>query len=86
MEKFLAMDDAAANWHSYHFNDTLLLHTTYWMLWRGKLQGALNDNQLQGTACIFCTAPIPDIAQGIIEYMAGYTVAFCPHPCHIQFE
>gem|GEM_PF-4812457 len=63
MQLLLAMDDAAAEWYAYHFHDTLFLNDTSWIYWHVRLQQILNDDQLQGRACAFCSAALPDLEQ-----------------------
>jgi hypothetical protein len=54
MQLLFAMDDAAANWYSYHFHDTLFLNDTAWVYWHIRLQELLSEDQLQGRTCAFC--------------------------------
>lgn len=92
-----AMDDAAANWYSYHFHDTLFLNDTFWVYWHIKLQEMLSEDQLLGKACAFCgsfgavdNSPSPSSVRKRkdmhIEHIAGYTIACCKEPCHIAVD
>ena len=54
MQLLLTMDDAAAEWYSYHFHDTLFLNDTAWVYWHTRLKQLLTEDQLQGRACAFC--------------------------------
>ncbi len=67
MQLLLAMDDAAANWYSYHFHDTLFLNDTSWTYWHVKLTEFLSEDQLHGRACAFCERQVHNEAAGALE-------------------
>jgi len=80
MQLRLAMDDAAADWYSYHFHDTLFLNDTAWVYWHVRLQQLLTEDQLQGRACALCGALLPVLEQNTSYLGSRFAKGARGHP------
>ncbi len=73
------IDNAAADWWQYHFDDALLRNDVSWRSWRIALQKQLSQDQLNGLACGICgEITEPDCGKVLL---GGYKIAYCLTLC-----
>ena len=71
------LDDASADWYSYHFNDSILQHDVYWLGWHQVIQNHLSAAQQDGKACALCGTHVADGAEAAEEFVGGFRLVVC---------
>lgn len=73
------IDNAAADWWQYHFDDALLRNDVSWRTWRIALQKQLSQDQLNGIACGICGVATEANCDKVL--LGGYKIAYCSIQC-----
>lgn len=76
-----SIDNAAADWWQYHFDDALLRNDISWRTWRVTLQKHLSNDQLAGRACGICGVSLARDSPHNVEYRGGYALMYCLEQC-----
>lgn len=78
------IDNAAADWWQYHFDDALLRNDVSWRSWRIALQKQLSQDQLNGVACGICGIFVKSDCNRVL--LGGYSIAYCLRPCESPLQ
>jgi hypothetical protein len=78
------IDDSAADWWQYHFDDGLLRNDVAWRSWRIALQKQLSQQQLNGIACSICGVHVDTACRTVV--LGGYRLVYCQTACQSPLQ